>query len=152
MTAVEPQQLIAALVTHGWIEAGRRAGLYVRLRQPGSDRQRSIVVPLDPTFGDYEVLLAEVLGELEDAAQLGVRAQAVLGGIGVDAPRLPSAEDLDEAMCSVWLHGDWRWLTRNMTTEQREAAADAVTRRTAVMDVEEGEPVQERAGLRWWRE
>lgn len=80
------------------------------------------------------------------------RARAVLDGVGAELPRPPDAVDLDEAMCSVWLHGDWRWLTRNMTTPQREAAADAVTRRTAAMDVEEGEPVHERAGLRWWRE
>ena len=59
----------------------------------------------------------------------------------------------DAAWGSVWLHGDWRYLTRQMTTEQREWAADAVARwRMALYaddpDIEPDEP----DGLRWWRE
>lgn len=65
-------------------------------------------------------------------------------------------DPLDAAMHSVWLHGDWRRLTGRMTTEQREAAADAVDRYQAVLN----EASRERgifAGpldpthLRWWR-
>jgi len=66
---------------------------------------------------------------------------------GIDA--LPG----DAAWGSVWLHGDWRWLTKNMTTPEREHAADAVARWSAALnaednDLEDGEP----EGLRWWRE
>lgn len=59
----------------------------------------------------------------------------------------------DDAWGSVWLHGKWSWLTKNMTTEQREHAADCVARWSARLaeidgDLERGEP----EGLRWWRE
>lgn len=55
---------------------------------------------------------------------------------------------LDAAMHSVWLHGKWRWLTRNMTTEEKEAAADAVDRHNATW------PEADRGALveRWWRD
>jgi hypothetical protein len=63
----------------------------------------------------------------------------------------PSTEDA--AWGTVWLHGNWKWLTKNMTTPERELAADAVARWSAVLnaedeDLEAGEP----EGLRWWRE
>lgn len=59
----------------------------------------------------------------------------------------------DDAWGSVWLHGKWSWLTKNMTTVQREYAADCVARWNARLakidgDEERGEP----EGLRWWRE
>ena len=59
---------------------------------------------------------------------------------------------LESAMHSVWLHGDWRWLTRKMTTEEREAAADAVQRYSDYVSQDEDEefrgPITD---LRWWR-
>ncbi|GGU62224.1 hypothetical protein [Streptomyces lavendofoliae] len=59
----------------------------------------------------------------------------------------------DGAWGTVWLHGNWRYLTSQMTTAEREAAADAVARWNAALNaddgnVEEGEP----DGLRWWRD
>jgi hypothetical protein len=39
-------------------------------------------------------------------------------------------------MHSVWLHGNWRFLTMKMTTEEREAAAAAVQRHTAARNAE----------------
>ncbi|MFD9443452.1 hypothetical protein [Streptomyces sp. NPDC060001] len=59
----------------------------------------------------------------------------------------------DGAWGSVWLHGNWKWLTKNMTTPERELAADAVARWSAALhaedeDLEAGEP----DGLRWWRD
>jgi hypothetical protein len=58
----------------------------------------------------------------------------------------------DEAWGSVWLHGDWKWLTQNMTTEQREHAADAVLRWMHGLDAIDGRPVREEPeDLRWWR-
>lgn len=58
---------------------------------------------------------------------------------------------LDAAMHTVWLHGDWRRLTERMTTEQREAAADAVDRYRAVLDGEELAGPVGPSHLRWWR-
>lgn len=65
----------------------------------------------------------------------------------------PDAEraHLDSAMHSIWLHGNWHWLTRNMTTEEREAAAAAVERSWAADTMADGEPAP-RVNLRWWAE
>ena len=56
--------------------------------------------------------------------------------------------ELDGAMHSVWLHGHWRWLTQNMTTEQREAAADAVDRHSAILMA--GADEEPACVDRWW--
>jgi hypothetical protein len=60
---------------------------------------------------------------------------------------------LDAAMHSVWLHGNWRFLTSQMTTEEREAAADAVQRHNEWANRQDDDlgPI-DNAGLRWWRE
>lgn len=66
---------------------------------------------------------------------------------GVAAGRSQAAA-LDGAAFSVWLHGKWRWLTKNMTTEEKEAFADAADRHTATWTPEDrGSPVE-----RWWRD
>jgi hypothetical protein len=54
----------------------------------------------------------------------------------------------DEAWGSVWLHGNWRYLTSRMTTPEREHAADAVARWCAQDPDDPSEPT----GLRWWRD
>jgi hypothetical protein len=54
---------------------------------------------------------------------------------------------LDGACHSVWLHGKWRWLTRKMTTAEKEAFADAVERFSASLDDEGPATVD-----RWWRD
>jgi len=54
----------------------------------------------------------------------------------------------DAAWHSVWLHGNWRYLTKNMTTPEREHAADAVARYSAHLEPDEPEI----ADLRWWRD
>lgn len=69
--------------------------------------------------------------------------------------RRAAAGDTTEngAWMSVWLHGHWPRLTRQMTTPQREYAADCVaaySRHLAAVDGDLGRP--EPAGLRWWRE
>lgn len=58
--------------------------------------------------------------------------------------------ELDGAMHSVWLHGNWRWLTQNMTTPQREAAADAVDRYSAILMA--GADEEPARTDRWWAE
>jgi len=58
---------------------------------------------------------------------------------------------LDSAMHSVWLHGYWRFLTRKMTTEEREAAASAVERHNRTQPPDDRTD-HTRTGLRWWSE
>jgi hypothetical protein len=59
---------------------------------------------------------------------------------------------LDSAMHSVWLNADWHFLTRKMTTDEREAAADAVDRYHRLIADEDGDLALPITGLRWWRE
>lgn len=68
----------------------------------------------------------------------------------MDRPVFPG----DEAWHSVWLHGNWRYLTKQMTTPEREHAADAVARYSAVLTNEDPDlgPAGEPEDLRWWRE
>ncbi|MEU8158161.1 hypothetical protein AB0B94_31285 [Micromonospora sp. NPDC048986] len=55
---------------------------------------------------------------------------------------------LDGACFSVYLHGDDRWLTRQMTTEEREAFADACDRHRLTWPADDqGVPFD-----RWWRD
>lgn len=59
----------------------------------------------------------------------------------------------DDAWGSVWLHGDWRWLTKNMETPAREYAADCVARWSLALGEVDGDPDRtEPDGLRWWRD
>lgn len=60
----------------------------------------------------------------------------------------------DAAWHSVWLHGDWRFLTKQMATTEREHAADAVARYDAYLATQDSDPdhVGEPDGLRWWRD
>lgn len=67
-------------------------------------------------------------------------------------PELPDSVILDEAWGSVHLHGDWKWLSKNMSTPQRELVADAITRwheRLHADDPDIGGMNQ--TDLRWWR-
>jgi hypothetical protein len=72
---------------------------------------------------------------------------AIIEAISDDAPTTE-----DDAWGSVWLHGKWSWLTKNMTTPEREYAADCVARWSARLNAEDGESDDELEGLRWWRE
>jgi hypothetical protein len=61
-------------------------------------------------------------------------------------------DPLSRAMHSVWLHGDWRWLTKNMTTEEREASADAGQAYSDHLSRQDDEAPTGLSGLRWWSE
>lgn len=63
----------------------------------------------------------------------------------------PPVSPLDGAMHSGKLHSNWRWLTSQMSTGQREAAADAVDRYSAALNGLERSDLDQDA-LRWWRE
>lgn len=57
-------------------------------------------------------------------------------------------ERLSEAMSSVWLHGNWRWLTGHMTAQEKTAAADAVDR--AHMAIKDDDECAAIRADRWW--
>lgn len=79
------------------------------------------------------------LAEYRHNARAVLKAQAAAG-------RLQDPE-LDGACFSVYLHGKWWWLTRNMTTPEREAFADAADRHRATWPADDqGTPMD-----RWWR-
>lgn len=89
----------------------------------------------------------------DDPVELRRQANAWLLVQGVELPPTDHPEyGLDSAMHSVWLHGDWRWLTQKMTSEEREAAAAAVERYHAVLDATDPDPMGplDPSGLRWW--
>lgn len=52
---------------------------------------------------------------------------------------------------SVWLHGNWRYLTSQMTTEEREYAALCVERYSRHLAELVDDPRHGPEGLRWWR-
>lgn len=60
---------------------------------------------------------------------------------------------LDAVMHSVWLHGNWRYLTKQMTTEEKEAAWAAVLRHDALTQDEDIERLDPNSpAWAWWRE
>lgn len=65
------------------------------------------------------------------------------------APSVP--ELLDSVLHTVWFHGNWRYLTSRMTTEEKEAFADAVERYSARMNAEDRDLDNLDVG-RWWRD
>ncbi len=97
--------------------------------------------------------------ETQDGAYMPIRMTQIVGGkrwsislTRTKPARMADPSDLDSAMHSVWLHGSWRFLTRKMTTEQREAAADAVQRYSAWLERQDPELSGKELDLRWWRE
>ncbi|MFY1668533.1 hypothetical protein ACN27G_01030 [Plantactinospora sp. WMMB334] len=91
----------------------------------GDEHARAVVARVDPDGGTrrtYERPLGTVevwLGDTQEQAWSAARRAA--------AGSSP-ADELDGAMHTVWLEGSWEWVTKKMTTEQREAAVAAVLR------------------------
>lgn len=104
-----------------------------------------------------QAALAEVRRLCDHIITSSVRVQAVeqardtlaaIDSVTEGAP-LPG----DAAWHSVWLHANWHWLTKNMTTPEREHAADAVARYDAYLSTLDGDDrSEEPEGLRWWRD
>lgn len=68
-----------------------------------------------------------------------------------DAAGTSSTAPADEAWGSVWLHGNWRFMTGQMGTEAREHAAATVLRWMHGLDAIDGRPPRtEPEDLRWW--
>jgi len=60
-------------------------------------------------------------------------------------------EQLQDLLGSIWLYVDWRYVTKQLTTEQKELWANAVDADVMAGQIEDGEephPVAER----WWRD
>lgn len=76
------------------------------------------------------------------AAALG-RSVALVNGSQV-------TKALDHAALAIWLHGDWKWLTGKMSSDEREALADAVDRARAEFNCDDvRKPLTHH---RWWRD
>ncbi len=149
---IDPHQLVQAMVDAGWRPYGGREGFYARLMWPGEShpRGRTTLVALDPAAQDFEPMLDAVLHELIDAADLGQHADAVLTALATAQAVDPhTATDLDEAMHTCWLEGNWRWMTGKMTTPAREAAVAAVLRYDRSMEKDPADWL-DRSTLAWW--
>lgn len=60
-------------------------------------------------------------------------------------------DNLRDLLGSIWLYVKWRYVTKQLTTEQKELWADAVDAKARQQQIEDGEelrPVAER----WWRD
>jgi hypothetical protein len=71
---IDPAAVAAYLQRVGWFQAHERAGGAIWTRW-ADDRGLKLLVPNDPTFGDYAIRMAEVLTALaltEDRSQLAV--------------------------------------------------------------------------------
>lgn len=65
---------------------------------------------------------------------------------GLDTPE-------NGAWHTVWLEGNWSWVTKKMTTPQREYAADRVAAYSRYLTACDGDLEREEPeGLRWWRD
>lgn len=141
--AVDPQDLLRALAAAGWHVIGRHRS-YVRMSWPREEsmRGRSVLVPVDPAAGDFEELMRCALRDLINAAETGATAAEALSMLAGARPiEHPSGDPLDAAMYTAFQDGNWRWITRRMTREAREAAVEAVLRYDRYLKC--GGPVEE---------
>lgn len=156
----------------------RRAQALLRMAQQHAHRTDAERAEMEARLRTQEAATARAHARAARAHAEAVAAHAAVGEVRrlcemtiADSVRVPAVEQArdtlaaidaitpdkqlpgDEAWGSVWLHGNWRYLTKNMTTPEREHAADAVARWSAALhaedsDLDEGEP----DGLRWWRD
>jgi hypothetical protein len=115
-------------------------------------RSRASVVGL-------EYVLDQVRRLCQMTIQASMRVQAIeqaedtLRVITEAAAAVGHTSPGDAAWHSVWLHGHWRYITKQMTSSEREHAADAVARYDTVLAAADGEDGRgEPGGLRWWRD
>lgn len=124
--------------------------------QPQMGLLCNAALELDKTGDQRDHLLATVMREAVthrgSCCTLDCAEHKALAGLAAIILRAGHPDrridpDLDAAMQSVWLHGNWRYLTEQMTTDEREAAALAVERAWAATD--DGEDLPS-VNLRWW--
>jgi hypothetical protein len=104
-----------------------------------------------------QAALAQVRRLCDMTIESSIRTQAIdqardtLAVIDCVTDNLPLPGDA--AWHSVWLHGNWAYLTSKMTTAEREHAADAVARYDVHLNSEDSDlEASELEGLRWWRD
>ena len=61
---IDPERLALILEDSGWNVAGRRSGMYVRLRPPGQERY-SVLIPLDREAPDYSGSMRAALTDID---------------------------------------------------------------------------------------
>lgn len=61
----------------------------------------------------------------------------------------PEAIDIGDLLHSIWLHVDWRYVTKQLTTDQKEFFADSVE--AFSHRANEGAPGEPLSMDRWWR-
>lgn len=95
-------------------------------------------------------LVRRFAGAMQHLAADQDRVARAMAAMDVEPDEARRVED--SAWGTVWLHVGWRSLTRQMTTEERTAAADAVERHWAAVEVDDPSCTHEasRADLRWW--
>ena len=57
-----------------------------------------------------------------------------------------------ELLASMWLYTNWRYVTKNLTTEQKELWADVIDEVHRAQEIEDGTPEDFWPVERWWRE
>jgi hypothetical protein len=69
-SAVDPDYLALLLARYGWTRRGGRDGVFAKWDLPDVDERTAggLIVPLDPTRGDYNELLADVVRTLDRLA------------------------------------------------------------------------------------
>lgn len=114
-------------MTDLWLELARRVTADQREHTTRAEQAWRI---LDLTAAAHLRGIADGLERARDH-QLAV-AQA--------EPGVVTDDPIDGAMHAFWLHGKWRWATSKMSPEEREAAADAVTRYSLALHAADGLP------------
>ncbi len=71
-------------------------------------------------------------------------------GVTVRLAHRGEPDPLDYAMHTVWLEGNWKWVTQKMTTEAREAAVAAVLRYDRALKDNDPADLLDRETLAWW--
>jgi len=82
---------------------------------------------------------------------IAVLTDAGRAAVLMEGYAIPALKAYEELLASIWLYIDWRFVTKQLTTPQKELLADAIDAAHARRDAEEGEPdiylVE-----RWWRD
>jgi chromosome segregation ATPase len=125
----------------------------VRLREDLEDYRGSgdaLIATRQMAIQANAALRTQVLAALgeEDDGRTPLPDQ--LGRLCAEVERLRAeATVLDRAMHTVWLHINWRYVTSQMTTDEKEATWAAVKRYNAAIDADE--PLTD-ANWVWWRD
>lgn len=123
---------------HGWQDA------IAATNPPGTAERSAANAAVTGLMRRFSDALGHVADDMDRVAR-------VMAALDVEPDEARRTED--SAWASVYSHGKWRYLTSQMTTEERAAAADAVERDWARAEADDPgvtHGVDSRAALRWW--